>query len=129
MGHAYRCPVRGLQVTEGPEDVQCAACGETHTPYETGAPTDTSLGAAIIPDSLPEHMDWALGERIASRSERRRKYAAAGLRVKSASEHRRQHGHDMNPLRTTAITYAGQKNHKSSAERGVVRTGTGQRVV
>ena len=66
-------------------------------------------------DRLHKHMDWAAGQEISSRSQRRKVYAEKGLVEKSYSDHKRQHGGlDRVP---GAISFPGQKDRKSSSEK------------
>lgn len=117
----------------------CDACGgwyhfvdeETHLRLTgKGPPLSDNSGVTVcgvVPDKMHKHFDWAVGAEITSRSQKRRLYDDAGMIMVSAKDEwrdkdkPRQHGF--------VASYAGQKNHQSSADRGGVRTKTGQRVV
>jgi hypothetical protein len=66
---------------------------------------------------------------ISSRSERRRVYRAKGLREKPVSEARRQGWYAFESMRGGAVSYPGQTDHRSSAERGGVRANDGREVI
>tara|TARA_Y100000310_G_scaffold343676_1_gene452419 strand:- start:135 stop:506 length:372 start_codon:yes stop_codon:yes gene_type:complete len=108
---------------------QCAHCGAwgNGVPEEHGAPPSEGGLPSVVGDELRPHMDWSLGEVVSSRSQRRRRYEESGMIMKSAKEVYRNKDKPNNTGR--AVSYPGQKNHKSSAERGGVRTKTGQRVI
>ena len=72
-------------------------------------------------------MDWSVGQTLSSKSERRRLYKQKGMIERSAAEVFREQG--TYGTRNAAMSYDGQKDHTSTAERGSVRTKTGQRVV
>lgn len=130
MTYAFRCDKTGPHFCAGPEPMLCLDCGETHIPYKCGIdPAETAPGAAptVIGDRLTPHMDWAAGQVINSRSQERRVYEQKGLRKKSVAEHYRQHGGEKPNM--GGISYAGQSDHRSSAEKRGVFTKTGQRVV
>ncbi len=81
----------------------------------------------VVPDKMHKHYDYAVGAEITSRSQKKRLYEENDLIMVSAKEEWRDKD---KPRRTGfAASYAGQKNHQSSAERGGVRTVTGQKVV
>ena len=86
---------------------------------------------SIITDEVRPFYDHACGAKITSKSQRRKLYAAQGLRLKSVAEHKRQYPGEFEnkTFNKKAVSYDGQKNHKSIAEREGVRTGDGQRVV
>lgn len=93
-------------------------------------PMSCNFGGSIcnvVPDRMTRHYDYASGDWIESRAEKRRIYKEKGMRMVSAKEEwrdkdkPRKFGH--------VASYAGQKNHQSSAERDGVRTATGQRVI
>jgi len=130
MMHAFRCPKTGLpEMFDEPGEHDCAACGGRHETYPTGCRILSAGPPAVIGDRLTPHMDWAAGCWINSRSQRRKIYAKKGLRLKSIAEDRRQHGGET--LRSSAITFGGQKDCRSTAERGIgeVKTGDGRKVV
>ncbi len=115
MGFAFRCPQTGLvDWTDSPDPAKCPFCGEKHEVYETGVPRSIDGVPSIHCDTLPKHMDWAAGCEITSKSQRRRIYAEKGLHEKSYAEEKRQHG-GMEHQRV--VSYPGQKNHTSSAEK------------
>lgn len=70
---------------------------------------------AVIGDRLRPHYDWALGEKVSSKSERRRKYAAAGLQLTSIKEYRRRVGTRGPEKPGTAYSYGGQKCRASAS--------------
>lgn len=82
-------------------------------------------------DKLHPFFDYACGERITSKSQRRRIYKQKGLRLKSVAEHKRQYPDEftVNTHQKKGVSYRGQKHHKSAAEREGVRTGKGQLVL
>lgn len=85
----------------------------------------------VIGDKLHPFYDYACGERIDSKSQRKRIYKKKGLRLKSVAEHKRQYPEEFKnkTFQKRLISYGGQKKYKSSAEREGVKTGTGQRIV
>lgn len=93
---------------------ECPQCGGRMKKYRAGAPPKRAGAPNVIGDQLARHMDYSLGEEVSSKSERRRKYAAAGLNettfgeVKAKRELRIRDG--------TGFSYAGQRNHRSTAE-------------
>ncbi len=108
---------------------QCSHCGVwgNGVPEEHGAPASELGMPNFTPDSLTPHMDWSLGDVVTSRSERKRRYEERGMIMKSAKEVYRNK--DKPNVKGKAVSYAGQKHHKSSAERGGVRTKSGQLVL
>jgi len=86
------------------------------------------FGANVIPDSMSEYFDWSLGARISSRSQREKLAAEKGCIVTSAAENYREHGVP-HQAGKTAISFAGQKHHKSTAERAGVRATNGTPMV
>jgi len=130
--HCFNCG------TLGPERWgQCAGCAgwfhfvdeETHLRLTGKLPPITISGGLpnVVPDKMTKHYDYASGDWIESRSQKRRIYKAKGMVQVSAKEEWR----DKEKPRTSGFvsSYDGQKNHQSSAERDGVRTATGQRVV
>lgn len=108
---------------------ECGHCGiwGNGVPEEHGAPASEEGMPNVTPDSFTPHMDWSLGRMVSSRSERNRLYAEGGMNMKSVKEAFRDK--DKPNINGKAVSYPGQTNHKSSAERGGVRTKTGQLVI
>ncbi len=151
MSHCIRCPKTSLvEWFDSPGQHRCPFCGEIHETYQAGAPkrqvdswehnlepkprtenqpTRPQGLPNIIPDTLPKHYDWGAGRSFDSRSRRKKFYEAHGLRLKSAAEHRRQFPGNRAERPGRSITYGGQQDHRSSAERGGVRTKDGTRVI
>jgi len=78
-------------------------------------------------DKMKKHMDWSLGQEITSKSQRDKLDAEHGMiRVSPQEEYRNK---DKPRVKGRAVTYAGQKEHTSSAERGGVRTKEGQLII
>ena len=130
MTFGYRCDTTGIPYICDIDEPQLCECGQYHTPYRCGiepAPTQAGDAPFVVGDRLTPHMDWAAGQVINSRSQERRVYEQKGLRKKSVAEHYRQHGGDKPNM--GGISYAGQSDHRSSAEKRGVFTKTGQRVV
>lgn len=116
MIYSLRCDLNNqFAYVEGDKitSATCPLCGSSHA----CEPTKLSFmpTVAFQGDELRKHMDWALGQEVTSKSERKRLYTAKGLREKSYSEHRRQHGAP--PKSGVGYSYAGQTNNKSTAER------------
>jgi len=108
---------------------KCNDCGTfgNGIPDECGPPFGGAGIANVIPDSFTPHMDWSLGMMVSSRSQRRRLYAENDMHMKSVKESFKDK--DTPNVNGHVVSYAGQKFHKSSAERGGVRTKTGQLVI
>jgi len=115
MATAYQCKC-GYKDTL---DIKCPMCGSKMKAFQCGPPAKDESTTPSIPyvanDHVAKHTDWALGEEINSKSDRKKKYKAAGLRFYSANEYRRRYGGVGKCGR--AITYAGQTSHRSTAER------------
>lgn len=86
-------------------------------------------GIAFIGDELRgQKMDYSIGKIPTSKSQRKKDYEAAGMFMVSGDEMIRRNGRPM-AKPGVAMSYAGQKRHKSTAERGgPVRTATGQEI-
>ncbi len=108
---------------------QCTHCGNwgNGIPEEHGAPVLEQGTPNVVADSFAPHMDWSLGKVVSSRSERKREYENAGMYMRSVKETYRDK--DKPNVKGRAVSYAGQKNRKSYAEKGGVRTKAGQLVV
>ena len=78
-------------------------------------------------DKQHKYFDYTCGAEITSRSQKRRIYEQQGLVEVSAKDEYRDK--EKPNTKGRAVTYGGQKNHKSTAERGGVRTKTGQQVI
>lgn len=107
----------------------CPVCGTPLVEYEAGAPPAEDGCPNVIPDNLTPHWDYAAGQMISSRSERKRVYEEKGLIAKSYAEHRRKYGGTTSLPGEKSYSFPGQKDHRSSAEIAGVRTKTGQRVI
>lgn len=126
MNYAFRCDKTGLvEFAYSADGHPCPHCGKAHETYQCGAPKEAGQGS-VVPDFMHKHYDWAAGCEITSRSQRNRVYAEKGLNVKSAREFRKQH--NLPDHKHRFMSYPGQKDHRSSAETGGVRTKTGQKV-
>jgi len=78
-------------------------------------------------DKLHKHMDWSLGQEITSKSQRKRLDEQLGIeRVSVHDEYRNK---EKPRVKGRSVSYAGQKDHTSSAERGGVRTADGRQVL
>jgi len=106
---------------------KCPFCPGSHATYQCGPPAKVKGVPHVVGDKLAKHMDWAAGREFSSRSERKRVYKNMGLNLTSAAELRRKHG----MLRKIGgiYSYAGQKDHRSSAEKPLVTTKDGVEVV
>lgn len=137
------------ETTEDPDDFdlsECYHCGSKQglIPQEERAVLSAAKYAKLNPpgNPLPEGFginvigdeihgaahDWTTGQTYTSKCTRDKDYKAAGMNMYGADEFRRKRGSPM-PKPGVGISYAGQKNHKSSAERGIVRTASGTRVI
>ncbi len=129
MNWGYRCDVTGFPDSCGQEGVNpCPHCHGRHEAYEVGAPPMREGCGTTIGDELRPYFDWSAGCKISSKSERRRIYAEKGMQEKSLAEHYRNNP-TPGPKPGRAVSYAGQGNHKSTAERHAVVTKTGKRVI
>lgn len=128
MTYAIRCTKVGIcEFVDGPGRHRCPLCGKMHTAYQCGAPPKQRGGMNVIPEIRP-YFDFGAGVQITSRAQRRRAYRERGMNLNSTAEHKRHHGDGCwNPGRV--ISYPGQQNHTSAAEREGVRTKDGRRVV
>lgn len=119
MGWSFVCPKNPL----GPEWVdaaglyQCSTCGKRHRAAETGLPAKRIGAPAIIKDKVAKHFDYACGRWITSESQRRRIYDKMGLVRRSMAENRRHHPTNTSRKQNVAITFAGQKDHRSAPEK------------
>lgn len=78
-------------------------------------------------DHMKPHMDWSLGTTINSKSQRDALDKQNGMiRVSPQEEYRNK---EKPTVRGRAVTYGGQKTHRSSAERGGVRSKDGQLII
>ncbi len=90
-------------------------------------PRDGPVVPGVVPDKMHKHYDYAVGAWITSRSQKKRLYAEQDMIMVSAKDAWRNK--DKPRSSGFVYSYAGQKNHQSSAERSGVRTATGQEVV
>ena len=126
MGYVFRCPKTQLvEFFDSPGRHECPFCPGQHETYQSGVEKQEGF-PNVIGDELAKHFDWAAGCEINSKTQRRRIYKEKGLVLKSFSEERR---HRDIPKTGTGYSYPGQKDHRSTAEKAVVRTKTGQRVI
>ena len=130
MSYAFRCTETGLvEFVEAPGRHYCAICGGTHPTYQIGPPERQQGAPNVKGDRLPKHWDWSLGTFVDSKSQRDRLCAENGMHMKSIAEHKRQFPETFEGKKGTGVSYAGQKNRRSAAERDGVRTGDGRRVL
>jgi len=150
----YRCPVTGMpDFCSGPT-VLCPYCGQTHEAEPCGLgisahdiesvdlsdfapeservanPNDrTHLYPSVLGDEINADFDWAIGQKPTSRSNRRDTYKAMGLNMYSANEFQQMHPSD-GAKPGVGISYAGQKDHRSTSERGgAIKTADGRTVL
>ncbi len=128
MSWVVRCSKTGMCDWVESSGLHLCSCGGKHKAYEAGAPPKERGATSVIPDTLRSHFDWSVCRQIESRSQRNRIYADKGMNLNSIAEDNRNYG-DGCWGRSRAVSYSGQRSHKSTAERGGVRTKTGQRVI
>ena len=128
MSYAFRCPETGLVEWADCAGVHpCPFCNGKHETFQCGPPPQREGAPYVRGDRISKYFDWSCGCEIDSKTLRKRRYMEKGLVEKSEKEHRKQHNEPK--YKPSVVSYAGQKNHKSSAERNWVRTKTGQRVI
>lgn len=115
----YRCPKCGVKGFKP----KCWNCGAHMDTYECGPPVREEGCPAVIGDKLHKYFDWAAGAWIGSRTEQKKVYKAKGMQLTSVAEHRRQNATNAPLHENTARSYAGQKSHRSTAERPRFVTG------
>lgn len=92
----------------------CLKCGSTIWVESPAEPLVTPGIHNIVPDHINKYFDLASGQWINSRSQRKRIYEQMGLSRVSIGEWRRRNG---GMEKTSTVTYGGQINNTSSAER------------
>ena len=101
--------------------------GETMLRF-TGEDTIHAGGGApaVISDKV-NYFDYNIGQQVTSKSEQDRIYKDRGLNMQSRAE--RYRDKEKPNVKGRVVIYPGQKHHKSSVERGGVRTKAGQLVL
>lgn len=119
MGWSFICPKNPLEPewVGGAGLYACSTCGKRHRAVETGAPAKQAGSPVIFKDKVAKHFDYACGRWINSESQRRRIYDKMGLVRRSMAENRRTHPTNTSPKVNSAITYGGQTDHRSAAEK------------
>ena len=81
----------------------------------------------VARDKQHKYFDWSCGQEITSRSQKKRIYKDLDMIEVSAKDEYRDK--EKPRVRGRAVTYGGQKDHRSSAETDGVRTADGRRVI
>ena len=119
MHIAYECNNCGLCTVSN--SCPCDQCGKSDwVEYEAGYDPNTDDNkqkVAFAPkDHLTEGFNWSAGRKFDTRTEKNKYCEEHNMNQYSLSEMARKNGTERH-IHGRAITYGGQKSHKSTAER------------